>query len=620
MKLIALALMFLACGFAHANLITVVNLSGKVSSIIPTQQEEEHVFKKKTYPTKTIFKTKEKSFVQIQYLGINTTIGPNSEVQITLPNSKKETHSMINLTKGKIRSWSKKNQGKLYIHSKSAAIGVRGTDFIVTYNPINRISSLLTLRGETEIQKRPDSEIFDDEDITLPEQEVLRNELDSYQKNFVKPGELSSSYPGEQLTTNAIKISNEQFNVLLKNTTLAKESSPSTTDASESIPHAPKLTEKEGVFEDNTDKILDGGYFDLNTGFYISPPNDSGVIPKEYGEIDQVTGEYIPPKGLILDPLKGFISVVGESIEKLKEIRNKLNRKLENEIFELKEKADLSAEIKSNYRYQNYSYERFFLVPNRITKTDIHQINIKGKLQHNTFSNKRYDWRPSLFGSLSYNSRRSNEEAKRNDEAFFGGSLQFKRKFLLFKKMANFSFTPRMKLSFRDLNNESDFDYYSRELNFRTSFNTYYSGLKQLKFKLNYTTFESYQSQQLGKLFSFSTEIDFFKTRQFELSSSISLGHRDYNQEQAVMNSTSIDLLLYNIARKTDLEMKFKTQNLFYDHSQTIKEWNSSLTIDRRKGPFLKYYIQLNFESISGFGRAINLDGLASEVGLKGFF
>lgn len=620
MKLITLALMFLACEFVYANLITVVNLSGKVLSIDPNQQEEEYVFKKKTYPTKTIFKTKEKSFVQVQYLGINTTIGPNSEVQITLPNSKVETHSIINLTKGKIRSWSKKNHGKLYIHSKSAAIGVRGTDFIVTYNPINRISSLLTLRGETEIQKRPDSEIFDDQDITQPEQEVLRNELDSYQKNSVKAGELSSSYPGEQLTTNAIKISNEQYIVLLANTTLAKESAPSTTNAKESIPHAPKITEKEGVFEDNTDKILDGGYFDLNTGFYISPPNGSGVIPKEYGEIDRVSGEYIPPKGLILDPLKGFISVVGESIEKLKEIKNKLNRKLENEIFELKEKTDLSAKIKSNYRYQNYSYERFFLVPIRMTKTDIHQININGELQHNTFSNNRYDWRPSLFGDISYNSRRSNEEAKRNDEASFGGSLHFKRKFSFLKKRANFSFTPLIKLAFRDLNNESDFDYYSRELNFKTAFSSYYSGLKQLSFTFDYTSFESYQSQQLGKLFNFSTEIDFIKTRQYALSSSISLGHRDYNQDQALMSSTSFDLLFLNIVRKTDLEINLKTQNLYFDDSQTIKEWNSSLVINRRKGPFLKYYIQLNFESISGFGRAINLDGIASEVGVKGFF
>ncbi len=101
-----------------------------------------------------IIKTSDKSFVKLLFIDKSQmNLGAKSEMEIkTFP--KKEA-GIINLLKGQLRSKvtknymeiEEKNKSKLYIKTKTAAMGVRGTDFQVNYNPANSNTSLITFEG-----------------------------------------------------------------------------------------------------------------------------------------------------------------------------------------------------------------------------------------------------------------------------------------------------------------------------------------------------------------------------------------------------------------------------------------------------------------------------------------
>ena len=70
----------------------------------------------------------------------------------------KDEPGLISLVNGKIRSQVSKDvlarakdggdDTKLYIRTKSAAMGIRGTDLQVVFNPENNMTSLVTFEGE----------------------------------------------------------------------------------------------------------------------------------------------------------------------------------------------------------------------------------------------------------------------------------------------------------------------------------------------------------------------------------------------------------------------------------------------------------------------------------------
>ena len=69
--------------------------------------------------------------------------------------------------------------------------------------------------------------------------------------------------------------------------------------------------------------MANGGLVDLDTGLYIPPAKPGKVI----GKIDN-NGKYIPPKGLKLDPHKGFVAIKKDAEDKAE----KLNEKLEDQV------------------------------------------------------------------------------------------------------------------------------------------------------------------------------------------------------------------------------------------------------------------------------------------------
>ncbi len=102
----------------------------------------------------TQVKTEDRSFVKLLFIDKSQmNLGPNSQMKIdTFPES---DAGIVTLVKGQLRSkvsknymqMDKKNKSKLFIKTKTAAMGVRGTDFQVNYNPENDFTSLVTFEG-----------------------------------------------------------------------------------------------------------------------------------------------------------------------------------------------------------------------------------------------------------------------------------------------------------------------------------------------------------------------------------------------------------------------------------------------------------------------------------------
>jgi hypothetical protein len=273
--------------------------------------------------------TSDKSFVKLlDSSGGKILVGPKSSIKLARDEVGKI--SSIDVIKGQIRAtFNKKNNGnyKFFVKSKSASMGIRGTDFHYIYNPENNVSTVLTYEGNVEFSEH------------LGEKSMTAEEFSKAEKVKIPKGHISGVFYHNAKATLPIKISPMQFSLLETNTELIEGSGQKITRPKESkasgnilspnnegelskkdqniIPVPKKFIEDE-YFEDKVKGnpvIKSGGYLDLKTGIYIHPSenseydevNDIYYPAVEFGGIDEESGEYVAPPGLLLHPLKGFM-------------------------------------------------------------------------------------------------------------------------------------------------------------------------------------------------------------------------------------------------------------------------------------------------------------------------
>ncbi len=289
----------------------------------------------------TTVKTGPKSFVKLLFSDSSQmSLGPEStmKLEITPPGSA----SMVSLVGGEIRARVTKDllhedpakaKDKLLIKTPKAAMGIRGTDFQVIYNPINSATSLLTFEGSVAMAKL--------EGATTPAVALRQANV-----VFVGPGQFSGLTPTVGIVSQPVKISPAQLESMKKNDSfqgqddarkgkVASMGSPippgvdaknfasaekafGAADAAPAV--APKGAPVEGVFNIAAGVYAPraGGFLDMKTGLYVAPPAGSSfdantgvfVPPKAAGGFDAASGSYVPPKGLDLDPVKGFVADV----------------------------------------------------------------------------------------------------------------------------------------------------------------------------------------------------------------------------------------------------------------------------------------------------------------------
>lgn len=294
-------------------------------------------------------KTEPKSFTKLIFVDKSTmNVGPDSQMKIdSFPKSEP---GVITLVKGKVRSKVTKNymdmkdkdKSKLFIKTKTAAMGVRGTDFQVSFNPMNQATSLVTFEGAVAMAKLMGA---------IPPQgmqSMLEKMVSAPEAVMVRRGQYSGSSPKTKRATIPIKISPVQLETLESNETpglptekKGAETKPKKTFRSVVPPgmdskivannesgvdkvmaetmgtgtvrKVEQLVEvemgpigdvppPEGMVDATTGAIAPtaGGFVDLDTAQYVPPPEGSTydanagvyVPPPEVGYVDPVTGNF----------------------------------------------------------------------------------------------------------------------------------------------------------------------------------------------------------------------------------------------------------------------------------------------------------------------------------------
>jgi hypothetical protein len=370
----------------------VTKIRGKVSVLKPGLKKADYLRLGDSLKEDTSILTYKNSFVRIQVSGKSSlNIGPNSKV--ILKNVTNSQSSLLSLLKGQVRANIKNQKSKLktnlkhkfLIKTKTAAIGVRGTELHSIHNPENNVTSLISYEGDVKIVKLDDDplvQVIKEEglkelDSSKMSQGIMKKideELDSVKSETVKNGQFSASVPKETKVSQAVKISPIQLAVLYKNKELIvkekniapPEDRVKKIEEKEFLSQAEQKAPLEGFRDKSTGDYAprSGGFIDLNSGYYIEPNPESSLdadrllyVAEKIGRIDKTTGQYKAPMGMKLDSVKGFVidERVKESLDEnqlaiITQTQNKLNKNIISK--PVKNKIDLNQLPKWAYSSQ----------------------------------------------------------------------------------------------------------------------------------------------------------------------------------------------------------------------------------------------------------------------------
>ena len=348
-KLSLLMFFFSLNTFAAPYVAKVIYLRGKSTCLSPGEKKARKIKSSDKFVEDDSILTYDKSILKIRFFDKSvTTLGSRSKLVIKKSNPDKG--SILGLLKGKIRSSMKTDKKKrLFIKTRSAAIGVRGTDFQTIYNHKIFATSLITFNGQvamakirqkrgTHQQRKKISSSNPNSNVdTITIKLAATNEFDEFsefdklldQEKAVKvnPGRFSTTVASLERATVPVKISPTQYKLLKENKNL-KESKKSEEIIKEKIeteqiieePPETVLADEpppEGFFNEKTQEFAPraGGYLDPETGIYVPPEKTAKFdklnkvyIPSEkMGGITSKTGNYAAPEGLELNAKNGFI-------------------------------------------------------------------------------------------------------------------------------------------------------------------------------------------------------------------------------------------------------------------------------------------------------------------------
>lgn len=268
-----------------------------------------------------IIKTSEKSFVKLVFIDKSQmNVGPLSEIKIEKFHSKDA--GVIDLVKGKIRSQVSKDylqiqgkdRSKLFIKTKNAVMGIRGTDFMISTNGIN--TAAILFEGEVVFNRLNDRKITDSAHLDRIVDQGVR----------MFPGEFSAVGEGGAPTVPAL-LNVGQREKLEKNVQFDKNDSAKTAAAKSVVPaglsgnavaskpnievvknddgKARASSNADSYIKDGQVKPVNGSFVHLDSATIIAPGKDAVLDENSNTYIasdkaGSVSGEgsYNPPKGV----------------------------------------------------------------------------------------------------------------------------------------------------------------------------------------------------------------------------------------------------------------------------------------------------------------------------------
>lgn len=350
---LSLSLLFCLPSFAEEGVAKAILLKGEVKALVNGAPK---VLKQGDWVQEgSQIKTEAKSFVKFLFIDKSSmNLGPNSEMKIdTFP---KKDAGIVTLMQGQLRSKVTKNymemdnkdKSKLFIKTKSAAMGVRGTDFQVNYNPENNATALVTFEGRVAMAQLENMDSIK----SRIDQQVLEKMVSSPEAVMVTKGQFSGVSEQTSRATVPVKINPVQLE------TMQKQDVPMTKDDAKEMGLSkdqaatknfrsivpPGMSGKavandtqavanvvaksagiapvvlggatgttnsgltpppEGMMNKATGQMAPtaGGFIDISTAQYVPPPPGSAfdpatqtyIPPTSVGTVDPVTGDFTNP-------------------------------------------------------------------------------------------------------------------------------------------------------------------------------------------------------------------------------------------------------------------------------------------------------------------------------------
>lgn len=347
MKNLLIVLMFAISYGAFSNQggknVAIVKLARGTASVTAPDGKTEDIKKGMWVQEGAIIKTAPKSFVKLSFIDKSSmNVGPKSELKIE-KFSKKDA-GVINVLTGKIRSkvtkdylQMDKDKSKLFVKSKNAVMGVRGTDFMFSTNRKTGNTTTVLFEGSIVFNKLPPGAVRDLEKIVNAGRKIA-------------PGQVSVAMRNKQRPTLPAKMNSKQFAKLMANVNLAesniKKSKPKrspvppglTGDVVASDPAALKeeikkvikvnvaelkkeeidIKASKGFKEGLDEKPADGVMVHVETGAVIQPANDAVFdantgewVSSSMGDVN-AAGEYIPPEQINITSDGSFVTETGD--------------------------------------------------------------------------------------------------------------------------------------------------------------------------------------------------------------------------------------------------------------------------------------------------------------------
>lgn len=363
---------------------SVIKIRGSVTKLLPGALEATVVSEGDKLQEDTSVVTGAKSFVKIKFIDQSElNMGPESKIVIS--EMKPDSAGVISLLKGRIRTEVEKAtkeedqvKNKFYIRTRTAAMGVRGTDFQTIYNPDNRMTSLLTYKGAVALAKVDESthqrfeegstEVTRNDVTKTPEIKKIpgkmideKNEMEKLllkrEAVVVAPGQNAFSSDALKKSSLPVKISPVQLSALYKNREFDEKNLVNLKSGVDmkltklDLAIAPQQVAAEGLYNAKTGDFAPraGGFIDQETGLYVAPEagaafdEKNGVyVSKKSGDFDADTGQYVAPKGLILDAKLGFVVEKNAEIKpELLALREDMNRSIARDVVV----GDLDGEV-----------------------------------------------------------------------------------------------------------------------------------------------------------------------------------------------------------------------------------------------------------------------------------
>lgn len=328
MNLIKLLLILIPLSLFQANAIAafakVVNIRGEVSQLPPGAMQASWIKKGQLLKENTSIVTRLRSFVKIEILedGSYIVVGPNSKIELT--KVEKKAGSIIQVLNGKMRSKivpAKKSKGhsafnKVYVKTKTMALGVRGTEFVTVVSQENQATSVVTLEGEVAV-KKINSESIDPE-------KTVKDNVDRDDVTIVKKGTASTTYAHLYDEIPPQKVNPSQLMALEKNENLESVKRSDIQVASNEELSKKEIIKLYGNNVEADEVPKNGAIVDLDSAIFIPAIQDESL---DIGSVDKNTGQFVAANGIELDKKKGFVAKKQD--DETKEVVKKLNEKIE---------------------------------------------------------------------------------------------------------------------------------------------------------------------------------------------------------------------------------------------------------------------------------------------------